>query len=465
MAERYDFDIAVIGGGPAGYVAAIRASQLGAKTALVEKSHLGGVCTNVGCIPTKALIHVARAKLQVESARALGLEAEGVRIEFSRTARHRDRVVARLRKGVESLLKANKVELVRGEASFTDDHTLLVKAASKERRLSAARIMIATGAASAELPGMPFDGERVMDSSAAVSLDELPESLLIVGAGYIGCELASAFVTFGVDITIVEALDRVLPLMDEDCAREVFKLLKKQGATIHTSTKIEKVERQKGHVKAILSNGKQVTAQKLLVCVGRRPCTEGLGLQGVGVKTDGQGAISVNEHMQTSVPHIYAIGDVNGGTQLAHVASQEGLVAAAHATGALSAKMDWRVVPACAFTLPEIASVGMTEDQAKREAGEVTVKRFPLRALGKAQVDAATEGFVKVIASAKTGELLGVHIACMEASTLIAEAALALKLEVTAEELASTIHAHPTYPESLREACDAVIGLPINWTG
>jgi len=465
MAQRYEFDIAVIGGGPAGYVAAIRASQLGAKTALIEKSHLGGVCTNLGCIPTKALIHAARAMLQAQSARPLGLEAEGLRLDFSRTARHRDQVVARLRSGVESLLKANRVELRRGEASFADDHTLLVKTQGGQGRLCAARILIATGATPAELPEAPFDGERVIDSSAAVSLEELPESLLIVGAGYIGCEFASAFVTFGVKVTIVEALDRVLPLMDEDCAREVFKLLKKQGATVYTSTKIVKVEKQKGRLKAVLSNGKQATVQKMLVSIGRRPCTEGLGLEAVGVRTDAQGAVTVNQHMQSSVPHIYAIGDVNGGTQLAHVASQEGLVAAAHATGALSAKMDWRVVPACAFTFPEIASVGMTEEQAKKQAAEVTVKRFPLRALGKAQVDGAVEGFVKVIADARTGELLGVHIASTEASTLIAEAALALKLEATAEELASTIHAHPTYPESLREACDAAVGLPINWTG
>jgi len=465
MGKAYDFDVAVVGGGPGGYVAAIRAAQLGAKVALVERSHLGGVCGNVGCIPTKALVHVARTMLQVEGAAPLGVVPETVHLDFSRVARHRDEVVAHLRKGVESLLDGNKVELVRAEAAFDDEHILLVKSNGKERRLSARRVFVATGSVPIGLPDIQFDGERVIDSSVAVSLDRLPKSLLIVGAGYIGCEFASAFVTFGVDVTMVEALDRVLPLMDEDCAREVFALLKKRGATIHTSTRVAELHSRKRSVKAVLSNGKEVTAEKALVCVGRRPSAEGLGLERAGVRTGENGAVTVNEHMQTSTPHIYAVGDVNGGIQLAHVASQEGLVAAAHATGTISAKMDYRVVPFCAFTVPEVATVGLTEQEAKKQVSEVTVKRFPLRALGKAHVDAATEGFVKVVADARTGELLGVHIASMDASTLIGEAALALRLEATAEEIANTIHAHPTYPESLREACDAVIGLPVNWMG
>ena len=465
MGNQYDFDIAVIGGGPAGYVAAIRATQLGASVAVIEKGHLGGACTNVGCIPTKALIHVARSMLEMDRAATFGLGDGRTELDFSRTAKHRDQVVAKLRKGVGTLLKGNKVELIRGAASFKDDHTLSVASDDAAREVSAARIMIATGSAPVELPAMPFDGDRVISSSTAVGLDELPESLLMVGAGYIGCEFASAFVTFGVDVTIVEALDGILPLMDTDCGKEVFKLLKKRGATIHTSTRVEKLETTKSCVTASLSNGKKVTAERALICVGRRPSTEGLALENAGVATDDRGGLVVNEHMQTSVPHIYGIGDAAGGILLAHVASAEGLVAAAHATGTLSAKMDYRVVPACAFTLPEIATVGLSEDAAREAVGEVIVKKFPLMALGKAQVDAAPEGFVKVIAEAGTGQLLGVHIASMEASTLIAEAALALQLECTAEELAHTIHAHPTYPESLREACDGVLGLPIDWMG
>jgi len=465
MGKTHEFDVAVVGGGPGGYVAAIRAAQLGARTALVEKAHLGGVCGNVGCIPTKALVHVAHVMAELESARSLGVDTGEIRLDYRKLARHRDRVVGWVRRGVASLLKSNGVELLRAEAMFRDDHVLELKTGAKRSTLSAARIIIATGAEPVALPAAPFDGERVIDSSAAVSLDEPPDSLLIVGAGYIGCEFATAFAAFGVRVVMVEMMDRVLPPMEEDCAREVARQLTKRGVTVYTSTRLERLEKRKASVRAVLSNGKTVTAQKALVCIGRRARVEGLGLEAAGVKVGPDGTITTNAHMQTSVPHIYAVGDVTDGPQLAHVASQEGLVAAAHATGSLSATMDYRVVPACIFTMPELASVGMSEQEARKAVGDVTVKRFALRALGKAQADAATEGFVKVIADARTGELLGVHIASVSASALIGEAALALQLEATAEELARTIHAHPTFPEALREACEAVAGLPVNWTG
>jgi dihydrolipoamide dehydrogenase len=467
MGKSYDFGVAVIGGGPAGYVAAIRAAQLGARVALVEKGHLGGVCTNVGCIPTKALIHTARTIIELRQASEVGVDAGEVKLNFARTARHRDDVIAKLRKGVETLLAAHKVELVRAHAAFEDEHTLSLKAEGKQaaQKLSAERIFIAAGAESAELPMAPFDGESVIDSSVAVLLDKLPQSLLILGAGYIGCEFAGAFSGFGVEVTVVEVMDRILPQMDADCAREVFKLLKKGGVRILTGTRLEELKAQKSGVKARLSGGDEVKADKALICVGRRANCAALALDKAGVKTDAKGVIVVNQHLQTSVPHIYAIGDVKGGIQLAHVASEEGLVAAAHATGKLTAVMDYRVVPAVAFTFPEIAYVGMTEEQARKQAGEIVVKRFPLRALGRAHIEAHTDGFVKMIAEAKTGQLLGVHIAAQRASDLIGEACLALKLQATAEELAHTIHAHPTMPECMREAAEGIIGMPINWTG
>ena len=465
MTLKDNFDLAVVGGGPGGYVAAIRATQLGARTALVEKGHLGGVCTNAGCIPTKALVHTARMMARLENAGEIGLDLGEPRLNFANVAKHRDQVVAKLRKGIGTLLQANNVELIRGTASFRDEHTLSVAANKEERTLSADKIVIATGSVPVELPLAPFDGDRVIDSSVAVNLDELPGSLLIVGGGYIGCEFAAAFTTFGVEVTVVELMDRILPLMDEDCGREVFKLLKKRGAAVHVSAALERLEKRKTSVKAVLSNGREVEAERALISVGRRARTEGLGLDKAGVKTDEKGTIKVNNHMQTSRPHIYAVGDVTGGILLAHVASHEGTVAAAHATGTITAEMDYRVVPSVAFTFPEIATVGLSEQAAREKVGEIVVKKFPMRALGKAHIEGETNGFVKMLADARTGQLLGVHMVSQDASNLIGEAALALQLEATAEELAGTIHAHPTMPEALREAAEGVIGLPIDWTG
>jgi dihydrolipoamide dehydrogenase len=463
MSER-DYDIAVIGAGPGGYVAAIRASQLGARVALIEKKYLGGVCANIGCIPTKALIHSARMKLLAHNFEKFGIEIGEPDVNFEKVAAHRDRVVSRLRKGVESLLKGNKVEVIKGKAQFTDEHILSVKTdGNEETTIEADKIIVATGSVPARLPIAEPDGKQIIDSSVAVSLKELPESMLIIGAGYIGCEFAAAFAGLGVDVKVVEMLDRILPLMEEDCAREVAKQLKKQGVDLHTGTKVENISKSKSAVTAELSDGERVKADKVLVAIGRRPSAEELNLQAAGLEVQDDGSIDVNAHMQTEVPHIYAIGDVTGGVMLAHVASQEGVVAAAHATGKLSAKMDYRVVPACAFTQPQVASVGLSAEEAEEQYDEVIVKKFPMIALGKAQVEGETGGFVKMIAEAKTGEVLGVHIVSHEASNLLGEASLALKLEATAEELAETIHAHPTMPESLREAAEGVIGLPINW--
>ncbi|MBS3761747.1 MAG: dihydrolipoyl dehydrogenase [Planctomycetes bacterium] len=465
MKNSYDFDIVVIGGGPAGYVAAIRASQLGANVALIEKHFLGGVCGNVGCIPTKALIHTARVMLEVERAVELGLEVNDLKLDFARAAEHRDGVVETLRQGVQQLVQSKGVELLRGDASFSDSHTLAISGSDEETEITAAKIMVATGSQPVELPQAPFEGEKIIDSSTAVHLDELPDSLLVVGGGYIGCEFSAAFTTLGVDVTIVEMLDRILSLMDPDCAREVYKFLKKRGADIYTGTKMEGIETTKSGIKATLSNGKTVEAEKALICVGRRPFAEGIGLQEIGVELDQKGAIKVNEHLQTSVPHIYAIGDVNGGTLLAHVASYEGTVAAAHATGTLSATVDYRVVPAIAFTHPEVGTVGLNEEDAEKQGLDVITKKFPMRALGKAHVDAELDGFTKIIADADTKEILGVHIVCSEASNLIAEGALAMQLEATADELAEMIHAHPSMPEALKETAEGIIGLPIHWSG
>lgn len=460
----YDYDVAVIGAGPGGYVAAIRASQLGARAAVIEKGHLGGVCGNVGCIPTKALIHAARMLRRARGAEEVGVVAENIELDFSKTAQHRDSVVGRLRKGVGVLLKSNDVDLLRGEADFADDHTLVLSG-EEDREITAGKIIIATGSRPATIPGVEFDGEQVIDSSVAVNFDELPESLIIVGGGYIGCEFAAAFSAMGVEITVVEMMDRILPLMDADCGREIAKQLKKQGCTIDTGTKLEELQVEEDAVRAVLSGGEDVVAEKALISVGRVPDAGGLDLEKVGVETGDDGSIPVNEHLQTKVPHIYAVGDVNGHILLAHMASQEAVVAAAHATGTLTAEIDYDVVPAIAFTHPELGTVGYSEETAKEEYEEVKVKRFPMRALGKAQVSAEIEGFAKMVCDGTTGQILGVHIVSPEASNLIAEAALAMKLEATAEEVAETIHAHPTMPECIREVAEGILEMPVNWTG
>lgn len=466
MAQRNEktCKLAVIGGGPGGYVAAIRAAQLGMETVLVEKGHLGGVCGNVGCIPTKALIHAARMYLRTQNAADVGVMTENLSLDFSRTAAHRDRVVKLLRNGVERLLDGNDVDLIRGEAHFEDPHTLKVSG-DEETLIRADNVIIATGSKPFALPGIEFDDEKIIDSSVAVNLDELPESLLIVGGGYIGCEFAAAFSAMEVDVTVVEMMERILPQMDADCGREVYKQLKKQGADILTDTKVDALEKDENGVRATLSDGEEISCEKALISVGRQPNTDGLMLNNAGIETGDNGQIEVNEHLQTDVPHIYAVGDVNGKNMLAHVASQEGTVAAAHLGGTISAMMDYSVVPAIAFTYPELGTVGLSEETAAEQYEETIVKRYPMRALGKAQVSAETEGFVKMVADANTGQILGVHIVSPEASNLIAEGALGLQLEVTAEEIAETIHAHPTMPESLRETAEGIIGMPVNWLG
>jgi len=465
MARRYDYDLVVIGGGPAGYVAAIRASQAGAGVACIEKDHLGGVCTNVGCIPTKAMVHAARTILEIKAAKKIGIAVSDVQLDYGQLLEHRGAVVERLRGGIQTLLKANGVELIRGVASLEDAHTVAVDGEGGGRSVSGEKLLIATGSKSLELPIAPVDEKVILSSRGALELEELPESLIIVGGGYIGCEFASIFSALGVELTVVEIMDRLLPEMDEDCGREVEKLLKKAGCNVLTGTGLQGAKKTKGGVTAALSDGSKLKAQKMLVCVGRAPAGEGLGAEKIGIKAAERGGIAVNEHMQTSLPHVYAAGDVTGHIMLAHVATREATVAAAHATGKLTAKMSYRVVPACAFTIPQVASVGMTEQQAREKVGEVIVKKFPMRSLGMARVSGMTEGFAKMVCDAGSREVLGVHIACAEASSLIAEAALGMQLEITAEELAQTIHAHPTMPESLQEAAEAVIGKPVNWSG
>lgn len=463
--KNFDYDITVIGSGPAGYVAAIRAAQNGTSVALIEKGPMGGVCTNVGCIPTKALIHNARLIQQFKGAEEFGIGNGDVKFDFTKIAEHRNDIVNKLSYGVESLLKGNKVEIIRGEASFVDVHHVEICNEKGKNILSSAKFIIATGSKPGLIPGIDFDSEYIINSATAVKLDRLPESMIIIGGGYIGCEFAAAFSAMGVKVTVVEMLDSLLPQMDNDCSREITRSLKKLGAKILTGVKLDALTKKERSVTAELSNSESINADKALISIGRKPYFDGLDIGNIGIKLDDSGAIYVNKHMQTCQENIYAVGDVTGGTMLAHVGSHEGLTAAAHACGNLTSAMDYRVVPACAFTLPEMGTVGLTEQEAKKKGLDFDVKKYSLKFLGKALVDDTAEGFVKMIANARTGELLGIHIVAADASSLMGEAALALQLEVTAAELADTIHAHPTMAECLLETAQALTGKPVNWMG
>jgi len=455
------YDIVVIGSGPGGYVAALRASQLGKKTAVVERDALGGVCLNRGCIPTKALAHAAEICSLARRGADFGIETGDVAVNFAKVQAKKDAVVKKLTAGVGFLLKRAKVDVVAGTGRLAGRRTVAVKLNDGgEETLEAEKIIVATGSEPARPKGIPLDGERVITSDEALRLAELPSSLLILGGGYIGCEFASIFAQLGVRVTVVEMLERLLPNLDADVAAEIAKALKKRKVKVFTGTKMEGLEAGSGGVKATLSNGSTVEADLALVCVGRRLLSDGLGLEAAGVKVE-DGAIAVDEHCETSAAGVYAIGDVTGKLLLAHVASAQGIVAAEHAAG-LEARMDYRCVPAAVFSSPEVGTVGLTEAQAAAGGRKVRSAKFPLQALGRAVAMGETAGFAKLVADEATGQVLGVHLVGPHASDVVAEGALAVALEATVRELAHGIHAHPTLPEAVMEAARAWLGQAIH---
>jgi dihydrolipoamide dehydrogenase len=454
-------DIAVIGAGPGGYVAAIRAAQLGGKVCVVEKRELGGTCLNRGCIPSKAIIESARLFAKMKRAADFGLKADNPSADWSKIVARSASVIDILRRGVQGLLKKNNVEVIAGDATLRDTREIEVKSADGSRKaVRASKIILATGSEAAHPSFFPFDGKLVITSDEALVLPQLPATTLVVGGGYIGCEFASIFQHLGVKVTVVEMLQSLLPEMDTDLGAELFRAFKKRQIGVYTGTKIESLSAGNGKVTAKLSNGQAVEAALALICVGRSLNIAGLGLDKVGVKVSDKG-IETNEFMQTNVPNIYAIGDITTKWKLAHVASKEGKVAAAHAMGK-PAKMDYHVVPSCVFTTPEVASVGITEQQAKAKNMNIKTSRFPFMAIGKARAAGETEGFVKIIGDASTSEVLGVHIIGPDAGDLIAEAAIAMELEAIVETLAETIHTHPTLAEGLMESAEMWLGMPIH---
>jgi len=455
--ETREYDIVIIGGGPGGYVAAIRAAQLGAKVAVVEKERIGGTCLNRGCIPTKALVRSVEVYLAAREARAYGVEVEGrVRPDWARMRARKDEVVARLVGGVERLLKAHWVEIMPGTATIPRPGEVLVKAANGDRALAARAIIVATGSVPARPPIRGLDAPGVLASDEILELEEVPASLAVIGGGVIGLEFAGLFHALGSRVAVLEMLSTLLPPMDGELARRYKSHLQRGGVEVHLRARVEEV-RPKGDrlaVRFVTPKGEgKVEAEKVLVATGRVPYAEGLGLEALGVERE-RGAIVVDEHMATGVPGIYAVGDVTGKAMLAHVASRQGEVAAENIMGRPAA-MDYRAVPNCVFTIPEMAGVGLTEEEAKKEGLDYQVARFPLSASGRALTMGKTTGLVKLICERETGRVLGLHIMGPHASELVAEGALAIKLGATARDLAETIHAHPTLSEAIMEAARA----------
>ncbi len=455
--------IIVIGGGPGGYVAAIRAAQLGAKVHLIEKGNLGGTCLNVGCIPTKALLHTVELYEAVKSASPIGLKVEKCSIDWPSLQKHRQVVVDRLVNGVKGLLKANGVEVHQGEGVLKNKNTVsVVGAGSKE--LTADYIILALGSSPVKLnfPGSELPG--VIYSAAALSLEKIPASMVIVGGGVIGIELAALYNSVGCKVTVVEMLPEILPPVDSELAVQVREELSQRGVAFMNEAKLtEAVRGQNGLIAKVEKAGKvhELEAEKILMAVGRRANSTGAGLEKLGIATE-RGRIKVNSFFATNIPNVYAIGDCNGELMLAHAASAQGVAAVEHALGHEPAYYR-QTVPSCIYIQPEVAGVGMTEDELKKKNIPYKVGRFPLAGNGKSVIENNGKGQIKVLAGAKYEEILGVHMIGPRVTDLIAEAAMAIRLEATVDELISTVHAHPTVSEAVAEAALAVNNQAIHW--
>lgn len=455
------YDVVIIGGGPGGYVCAIRAAQNGLSVALVEKDKLGGTCLNRGCIPTKALTHTAEVMDSAQRASELGLVIPEVGVDFPKVMSKKDRVVARLRGGINLLLKRGKIDVVSGVGALAGTREVEVTDTDGSvSRLEARNIVIATGSEPVTPRIFGYDGVNVLTSEDVLKLSALPKSFLIIGAGVIGCEFASIFRTFGSEVTLVDIMPNILPMVDDDVADVVRRSFKKRGIRIHTGTKIASVNIVDGHVEATTEDGSLFKAEKAILSIGRRPSTGGVGASDVGVGVGPLGEIIVDSKMRTNVPGIWAIGDVTNKAQLAHVASAQGLAVAGNIAGEQH-DMEYFAVPNCIFTSPEVASVGVSERGAEEAGISYKAGKFPFVASGKAMAMAETDGFVKVIADGSRrvigGQIVGPH-----ASDLIAELALAVSKQLTLDDIAGTIHAHPTLAEAVCEAAEAAMGRAIH---
>ena len=463
MAEQ-DYDLIVIGSGPGGYVAAIRAAQLGLKTACVEsRETLGGTCLNVGCIPSKAMLHASEMYHEAHSGALakFGIDFKGVALNLDQMQAEKTKAVGELTGGIEFLFKKNKVDWLKGHAAFTSANTIDVAGQS----YTAKNILIATGSSVTPLPGVEIDQKVIVDSTGALALSKVPKHLVVIGGGVIGMELGSVWLRLGAQVTVVEYLDQILPGYDGEVRKDAAKIFKKQGFEIRTGTKVTGVtvagDQATVTVEPAAGGASEtIEADCVLVSIGRRPNTEGLALDKAGITPNKRGQIEMGHDFQTNVHGIYAIGDVVPGPMLAHKAEDEGVAAADFIAGGTGI-VNHDVIPGVVYTYPEIASVGLTEEDAK-ERGEIKVGKFPMMANSRAKTNRDTDGFVKIIADAKTDRVLGVHIIASIAGSMIAEAALAMEFGATSEDIAYTCHAHPTHAEALKEAAMAVTGKPIH---
>ena len=457
--------IIIIGGGPAGYVGAIRAAQLGASVTVVEKEEVGGTCLNVGCIPTKVLTSVAHTYSTLKSADRWGLKVSGMELDFTQLMKRKQIVVNRLVTGVKSLLKARGITLIKGTAAFINEKQIEVKTNDGDiQQLEADKFLIATGSVPITLPIPGIESDGVIDSTGALSLSAIPRSMLIIGGGVIGCEFAHIYHSFGTQVTIVEMLSQIIPGEDEEIVAGLRNSMEKSGIKIFTGSKVSRIVPAKDGKKTVTISSSEgennIEAEKVLISVGRKANTKDMGLEKLGIKMD-RGIILVDDHLRTNLPHIYSAGDCIGNWLLAHVASMEAEIAVENALGE-DKKMDYRAVPSCIFTHPEIGTVGLNEKQAKEKGIEVKTGKFPMMACGRAQAENEPEGFVKVVVEKTSGKILGGQILGHRATDLIAELTLAIQMGAKTSDIINTIHAHPTLSEPTREAVLKAEGRPIH---
>ncbi len=463
------FDLVVIGGGPGGYVCAIRAAQLGLKTACVEsRGALGGTCLNVGCIPSKSLLNLSenyhKAKKDFSQQ---GIEIDGIKLNIEKMMSNKNKSVQVLTKGVEFLFKKNKVTYIKGKGVIFSKNDIIVYENNKKTNYKAKNIVIATGSEVASLPGIEIDEKNIISSTGALSLTKVPKKLAVVGGGYIGLEMGSVWSRLGAEVTVIEYLEYITPGMDREISDEFKKILSKQGIKFRMGTKVNSIKNNENNVTINCTDTKSskdetLIFDKVLVSVGRKPYTEGLNLTKVGVKKDKKGRIEVNNKLQTSIKNIYAIGDVIKGPMLAHKAEEEG-IAVAEILAGQAGHVNYDVIPGVVYTSPEVATVGKTEEQLKKENRSYKVGKFPFLANSRAKVNNETEGFVKILADTSTDKVLGVHIIGPHCGDMIAEMALAMEFGASAEDIARTCHAHPTHTEAIKEAALAVDKRPIHF--